>query len=98
MSSLQTFLFIVQIVLSVLIILCVLLQQTDGDSLSGIGGGNGNAQMLSKRSTSTPMSKFTMTLFVLFMLNSMLLATFSARGFDKNDNITIENILNTKNK
>ena len=65
MSSIQTFLFIVQIVLSVLIILCVLLQQTDNDSLSGISGGNGNAQMLSKRSMSTPMSKFTMILFIL---------------------------------
>jgi preprotein translocase subunit SecG len=96
MFSLQTFLFIVQIVLSVLIILCVLLQQTDNDSLSGIGGGNGNAQMLSKRSMTTPMSKFTMVLFILFMLNSMLLATFSARGFDKNKNISIESLVDTK--
>lgn len=98
MSSLQSFLFIVQIVLSVLIIVCVLLQQTDSDSLSGIGGGNGNAQMLSKRSMTTPMSKFTMILFVLFMLNSMLLATFSARGFDKGNGITIENLVKDKNK
>lgn len=98
MSSIQTFLFIVQIVLSVLIILCVLLQQTDNDSLSGISGGNGNAQMLSKRSMSTPMSKFTMILFILFMLNSMLLATFSARGFDKTNDITVEKLLDTKNK
>ena len=98
MSSLQTFLFIVQIVLSILIIVCVLLQQTENDSLSGIGGGNGNAQMLSKRSMSTPMSKFTMILFVLFMLNSMLLATFSARGFDRSNDITVESITKEKSK
>ncbi|MDR3290214.1 MAG: preprotein translocase subunit SecG [Rickettsiales bacterium] len=73
-----SFLFYLQILISVLIIIFVLLQQTEQDSLSGIGAG-ASQKMLSKRSTSTPISKATMVLFVLFMLNSLLLATISAR-------------------
>ena len=96
MGSLQTFLFIVQIILSVLIILFVLLQQTDEDSLSGIGGG-ANAKMLSKRNLSTPVSKTTMILFILFMLNSLLLATISARNFNVNKS-TMESYIENKEK
>ena len=96
MSSLQSFLFIFQIVLSVSIILLVLLQQTDNDSLSGISASNGNAQMMSKRTTTTPISKLTMVLFVLFMFNSLLLATFSARGFNNNNSSNIEQLVKDK--
>lgn len=96
MDSLQTFLFIFQIILSIMIILFVLLQQTDEDSLSGIGGGGANAKMLSKRSTGTPISKMTMALFVLFMLNSLLLATFSARKYTNNSS-TVESYVQDKN-
>ena len=96
MESLQTFLFIIQIILSLIIVLFVLLQQTDGDSLSGIGGGAANAKMLSKRSSGSPISKMTMVVFILFMLNSLFLATISARHFN-NNNSTIENFLE-KNK
>ncbi|GMO61622.1 MAG: hypothetical protein Ta2D_07660 [Rickettsiales bacterium] len=74
-----SFLFILQMILCILIILFVLLQQSDADSLSGIGAG-ASQKMLSKRSTSTPISKATFVLFVLFMLNSLLLATISARN------------------
>ena len=95
MDSLQTFLFIIQIILSIFIILLVLLQQTDEDSLSGIGAGGANAKMLSKRTVGTPISKMTMILFILFILNSLLLATFSARKFGK-DNSTVETFIENK--
>ena len=80
MSSILTFLFVVQIIISVLLILLVLLQQSDEDSLSGIGAG-ASQKMLSKRSSSTPISKMTMVLFIAFMLNSLVLATISARNY-----------------
>jgi len=97
MELLQTFLFIFQIVLSVLIILFVLLQQMSEDSLSGIGSG-ASAKMLSKRSSSTPISKITMILFITFMLNSLLLATISARNF-KNSTTNVEKLIEkTANK
>jgi protein translocase SecG subunit len=86
-------------VISVVIIVFVLLQQTDEDSLSGIGAG-ASQRMLSKRSTSTPISKFTMILFVLFMLNSLLLATISARNINNGSftNSELERFLETKQK
>lgn len=96
MESLQTFLFIVQIILSVLIIVFVLLQQSDEDSLSGIGNA-ANAKMLSKRTIGTPVSKMTMVLFVLFMLNSLLLATISARNFSTTHS-TVEKFVEEQNK
>lgn len=91
MESLQTFLFVFQIVLSVVIIALVLLQQTDEDSLGGIGSG-ASAKMLSKRSTSTPLSRVTTIIFVVFMLNSFLLATISARNF-KDSEIGVEKLI-----
>lgn len=91
MESLQTFLFIFQIILSVSIIILVLLQQTDEDSLGGIGSG-ASAKMLSKRTTSTPISKMTTVFFIVFMLNSLLLATISARNFS-NNGATVEKLI-----
>lgn len=96
MSSIQSFLFVFQIVLSVLIILFVLLQQNDEDSLSGIGGG-ANSKMLSKRSSGTPISKATMVVFILFMLNSLLLATFSARKIGSEES-NLKNFVNIESK
>jgi protein translocase SecG subunit len=86
-----------QITISVLIILFVLLQQTDEDSLSGIGAG-ASTKMLSKRSTSSPISKITMFLFILFMLNSMLLATISARSVVNNFDKDIEKFVEDENQ
>ncbi|NLE06229.1 MAG: preprotein translocase subunit SecG [Crenarchaeota archaeon] len=95
MSSILTFLFIVQIVISVLLILLVLVQQSEEDSLSGIGAG-ASQKMLSKRSSSTPISKMTMILFISFMLNSLILATISARNYGV-VNKSIENLVDKKN-
>ena len=98
MESLQTFLFVLQIILSLIIVLFVLLQQTDEDSLSGIGGGGANSKMLSKRSTGSPISKMTMVVFILFMLNSLLLATISARNFSSNNSSVESFVKENKNK
>ena len=95
MQSLENFLFIFQIVLSVLIIFFVLLQQSDENSLSGIGAGAANAKMLSKRTLESPISKMTMIIFVIFMCNSLLLATLSARNH-KSDILGIENFVEEK--
>lgn len=95
MQSLESFLFIFQIVLSILIIFFVLLQQSDENSLSGIGAGAANAKMLSKRTLESPISKMTMIIFIIFMCNSLLLATLSARTH-KSDILGIENFIEEK--
>ncbi|MDR2526557.1 MAG: preprotein translocase subunit SecG [Rickettsiales bacterium] len=99
MDSLQNFLFVLQIILSVFIILFVLLQQNDEDSLSGIGAG-ASQKMLSKRNLETPISKATLVLVVLFMLNSIFLATISARNTTKMSEVEkyVEQQQNEENK
>lgn len=78
MENLQLFLLILQVVLAAVLIILVLLQKSDGDSLSGIGSGSGglNSVMSSKASASA-LSKATMILIGLFMLNCLVLASLS---------------------
>lgn len=78
MENLQLFLLILQVIIAVAMIILVLIQKSDGDSLSGIGGGSGgmNSVMSSKASASA-LTKITMVLSGLFMLNCLILASIS---------------------
>jgi preprotein translocase subunit SecG len=78
MENLQLFLLILQVVIAVVMIILVLLQKSDGDSLSGIGGGSGglNSAMSSKASANA-LTKITMILIGIFMLNCLILASLS---------------------
>jgi preprotein translocase subunit SecG len=78
MENFQLFLLILQVIIAVVLIVLVLLQKSDGDSLSGIGGGSGglNSVMSSKASASV-LSKTTMILIGIFMLNCLVLASLS---------------------
>lgn len=78
MENLQLFLLILQVIIAVVMIVLVLIQKSDGDSLSGIGGGSGglNSVMSSKASASA-LTKVTMILIGIFMLNCLILASIS---------------------
>lgn len=71
-------LLIVQIVISVLLIAVILLQRTGADSLSGLSGG-GNTGVVSARAAATFMSRTTIILAVLFIVNSIILANLSIK-------------------
>lgn len=59
-------------------IILVLLQKSDGDSLSGIGGGSGGLNSaISSKATANILSKATMILIGIFMLNCLVLAAMS---------------------
>lgn len=59
-------------------IILVLLQKSDGDSLSGIGGGSGGLNSaISSKATASVLSKATMILIGIFMLNCLILASLS---------------------
>jgi preprotein translocase subunit SecG len=78
MQNLQLFLLIFQIVIAVLMIGLVLLQKSDGDSLGGIGGGSGGASaVMSSKASANFLSKTTMVLVAIFMLNCLILAAIS---------------------
>ena len=80
MENLQVFLLILQVVVAVLMIIMVLIQKSDGDSLSGIGGGSGGLNsVISSRSSANFMTKLTMFLITIFMLNCLVLALVSSK-------------------
>jgi len=81
MEKLQLFLLILQVAIAVAMILLVLLQKSDGDSLGGIGGGSGGMNaVISSKSSANILSKTTMILIGVFMLNCLILATISNAG------------------
>jgi preprotein translocase subunit SecG len=78
MENLQLFLLIFQVVIAVVMIILVLLQKSDGDSLSGIGGGSGGLNsVMSSKASANILSKITMVLIGIFMLNCLILASIS---------------------
>lgn len=78
MENFQLFLLILQVIIAVAMIILVLLQKSDGDSLSGIGGGSGGLNsVMSGKATANVLSKTTMILIGIFMLNCLILASIS---------------------
>lgn len=90
MESLQLFLLVLQVVIAVVMIILVLLQKSDGDSLSGISGGSGGLNsVISSRASANILSKTTMILIAVFMINCLVLA-----GLSNSASKTIEQNLN----
>ncbi len=78
MENLQLFLLVLQIVIAVVLIILVLLQKSDGDSLSGIGSGTGGLNsVVSGKTSANILSKTTMILIGIFMINCLVLASIS---------------------
>lgn len=78
MENFQLFLLVLQVIIAVAMIILVLLQKSDGDSLSGIGGGSGGlGSVMSGKATANVLSKTTMILIGIFMLNCLILASMS---------------------
>lgn len=71
-------LLIVQIVISLLLVTVILLQRTGADSLSGLSGG-GTSGVVSAKTAANFLSKTTIILATLFMVNSIILANLSSK-------------------
>lgn len=79
MENLQLFLLILQVIIAVSLVLLVLIQKSDGDSLSGISGGSGGMDsVISSKASANILTKTTMILAGLFMLNCLVLASISS--------------------
>jgi preprotein translocase subunit SecG len=93
MESLQLFLLVLQVVIAVLMIGLVLLQKSDGDSLSGIGGGSGGLNsVMSSKSSANFLTRLTMCLVGIFMLNCLVLALISSK-LNSSNNLEIDKII-----
>jgi len=78
MEGVQFFLLIVQIIVAVLMIILVLAQKSDGDSLSGLSSSSaGLNSAISGKASMSILSKITMTLIAIFMINCLILASIS---------------------
>lgn len=71
-------LLIIQIVVSVLLITVILLQRTSSDGLSGLASGN-NMGVVSARTAANFMTRTTMILAIIFVINSLVLANLSTK-------------------
>ncbi len=98
MENLQVFLLILQVVVAVLMVVLVLLQKSDGDSLSGIGGGSGGLNsVISSKSSANFLTKLTMVLVGVFMLNCLVLALISSK-INNNNRLEIDKVIEQQNK
>ncbi len=101
MEGIQLFLLVFQIILAVFLIVLVLVQKSDGDSLSGLGSGSGGLNSaISGRSAMSILSKITMSLATLFMINCLVLASLTknkSSSISKELNQVIQETEATKN-
>ena len=73
------FFIIVHVIISIAMVMIILMQASKGKGLAGAFGGAGGmaSQMLGARGTATFLSKATVYLAVIFMVNCILLSFFS---------------------
>lgn len=74
-------LIILQSVIVIIMVLAIMLQKADGSSLAGLSGGGSG--VVSNRTSNSFISKFTMAMAILFMINSLVLAKLSVNESKK---------------
>lgn len=93
-----TILLVVQIIVAVVMIVTILLQRNASDGLSGLSGGSsGGNSLISGRASANMLTKTTTFLAIIFMGNSLAMATITARSSSLADKI-IEDISKTDTK
>jgi preprotein translocase subunit SecG len=91
-------LLVIQIIVAVSMIVVILLQRNASDGLSGLSGGSsGGNSLISGRASANMLTKTTTILAVIFMGNSLAMATITARSSSLADKI-IEDISKTDTK
>jgi len=75
---LNTLLF-VHLIIALLLVAVILLQKTNTDGLSGIGGGGNNMGIMSGRSAANFLTRTTIILAIVFFVNAIILANLSTQ-------------------
>ena len=84
MEGIQFFLLIAQIVIAILMIILVLAQKSDGDSLGGLSSSSTNLNSaISSKAGASVLNKITMSLIALFMVNCLILASITKNNSAK---------------
>jgi preprotein translocase subunit SecG len=93
MSFLTSALITLQIIVSILLVIVVMLQSSDEDTLSGIGSGSMQSRLLSHKSSVDLITKITIFLGIVFMLNSFLLVSVYTRQYSRENKSVIQDYL-----
>lgn len=72
-------LLFVHIVIAILLIIVILMQKTGSDGLSGMSGGSGNMGVVTGRTVANFLTKATVVLATLFIINAIILANLSSK-------------------
>jgi protein translocase SecG subunit len=70
-----------------------MLQSSDEDALSGIGGSNFQSKLLSHKSSVNLITKITIVLGIIFMLNSFFLVSLYTHQYSKENKSVIQDYL-----
>ena len=73
-----TFLIVLHVIVSLVLILAIIMQSSKGGGLSGTFGGAGGGSLFGQRTAATFLSKMTTGLAVAFMVISILISLISA--------------------
>ena len=83
-----TILLVVQIIIAVAMVGVILIQRSASDGLAGLGGGSGGGNsLMSSRASANALTKTTAILATAFMINSLAMATITARTNKKEDKV-----------
>src|SRR5688572_24919064 len=74
-----TVLLVIQAIIAVTMVILILIQRSSSDGLAGLSGGSGGNSLLSGRASANVLTKSTTILAALFMINSLAMATITAR-------------------
>lgn len=74
-----TVLLVIQAIIAVAMVILILIQRSSSDGLAGLSGGSGGNSLLSGRASANMLTKSTTILAALFMINSLAMATITAR-------------------
>ena len=91
MEILQSILTAVHVIIAILIIIVVLFQKSDKDSLAGIGGANTSAGTI--KTTDTSLNKFTAILIAIFMINSLFLAKLAFMNNSDGKRLEVDSVI-----
>ena len=96
MEILQSILIVAHVIMAILIIIVVLFQKSDKDSLAGIGGANASADTI--KTSDSSLNKFTTILIAVFMINSLILAKLAFVNNSDGKKLEIDSVIEQKDK
>jgi preprotein translocase subunit SecG len=74
-----TVLLVIQAIIAISMVILIIIQRSSSDGLAGLSGGSGGNSLLSGRASANILTKSTTILAALFMINSLAMATITAR-------------------